>query len=253
MPSDNEIKEQSAGIMTSTHSQKSQVKGQADDSLLYSPRRREIEDLIRQKIVRELHDGLTQTVSALAMRINFARRMLNSEPEAAEKELEKVENLVRETAREIRHMIFILHPMDMESQGLSLALETLVEKMEELFNLEIELIINGDLVGFLPLEDQQVIYSIVEEAIDSIRKRKRIERVMVRLNRIDQQLAQLEIEDKGKPAAREERPFQGQDLESIEKYAGLIGGSVKVENKGYLVQILFPFPSVVEENNTAPQ
>jgi signal transduction histidine kinase len=209
---------------------------------------KEIEELTRLKVVRELHDGLTQTVSALAMRINFARRLMISNPDAAEKELEKVENLVRETAREIRHMIFILRPKDIESQGLNATLEALVGTMDDLFNQEIELIINENLIGHLPLNDQQVIYSIVEEAIDSARKRSGTNHILVHLDRIDEQVAQLEIEEVGNCAAQEERPFQGQELESIQKFAALISGSVSVKNEGMLVRILFPFNLTAEED-----
>ena len=75
----------------------------------------EVQEAERRHLARELHDGLTQTVSALAMRANFARRTLESDPGAALLELEKVEDLARETAREIRHMIFILHPREIAS------------------------------------------------------------------------------------------------------------------------------------------
>ena len=53
---------------------------------------KEIGELNRQKVVRQLHDGLTQTVSALAMRINYARRLIAVDPDAAGEELEKVED-----------------------------------------------------------------------------------------------------------------------------------------------------------------
>ena len=57
----------------------------------------ELQDVTHQKLIRELHDGLSQTVSALAMRVNFARRMLDSDREAAIQELVKVEDLARNT------------------------------------------------------------------------------------------------------------------------------------------------------------
>ena len=65
---------------------------------------KEIDYLTRQKVVRQLHDGLTQTVSALAMRINFTRRIMATDPEAASAELEKVEDLTREATKEIRRL-----------------------------------------------------------------------------------------------------------------------------------------------------
>ena len=247
MPSDKETQKQCKELMVSIRYQRSRRGKQTANYLQNSRVSKEIEEVIRKKVVRELHDGLTQTVSALAMRINFARRLMISDPDASERELEKVEGLTRETTREIRYMIFILRPLEMESQGLTAALKSMAGKMDELFNLEIGLIINGDLVEHLPLNDQQVIYSMVEEAIDSARKRNGAKHVLVRLDRIDGQVVQLEIEDTSKSATRSERPFQRQELESIQKFAGLISGSVRVENGGMLLRILFPFTQAAEE------
>ena len=253
MPSDKETQKQCEELIVSIRYQRSRRGKQTANYLQNSRVSGEIEELIRKKVVRELHDGLTQTVSALAMRINFTRRLMISDPHSAEKELEKVEDLARETTREIRHMIFILRPMEMESQGLTAALELMAGKMDELFNLEIELIINEDLVEHLPLNDQQVIYSMVEEAIDSVRKQNGAMHVLVRLDRIDSQVVQLEIEDTSMPAARAEHPFQGQELESIQKFAELISGSASVENGGMLVRVLFPFTQTAEEGTSPLQ
>ena len=150
-------------------------------------------------------------------------------------------------------MIFVLRPMEMESQGLTEALDVMAGKMDEFFNLGIELIINGDLAEHLPLNDQQVIYSMVGEALDSARKRNGAKHVLVRLDKIGGQLIQLEIEDTSKPAAQAERPFQGQELGSIQKLAELISGSVSLENEGMLVRILFPFTQTAEEETSSLQ
>jgi signal transduction histidine kinase len=249
MPSDKENQKQCEELIVSIRYQRSRMGKQIQNSRVNG----EIEKLTRQKVLRELHDGLTQTVSALAMRISFIRRLNISDPDAAEGELEKVEDLARKTAREVRHMIFILRPMEMESQGLTEALDAMAGKMDELFNLGIELIINGDLVEHLPLNDQHVIYSMVEEALDSARKRNGAKHVLVRLDKIGGQLIQLEIEDTSKPATQAERPFQGQELGSIQKLSELISGSVSLENEGMLVRILFPFTQTAEEETSSLQ
>jgi two-component system sensor histidine kinase DegS len=253
MPSNKETQKQFEELMVSIRYQRTR-RGKKTENYLQNPHlSREIENLTRRKVERELHDGLTQTVSALAMRVNYARRLMISDPHAAEKELEKIEDLARESTREIRHMIFILRPMEMESQGLTAALEAMAGKMDTLFNQEIELIINENLVEHLTPNDQQVIYSMVEEAIDSVRKQNGARHVLVRLDRIDNQVVQLEIEDASKRAPREENPFQGQELESIQKFAGLIRGSVSVVNEGMLVRVLFPVTQTDEEGTSPLQ
>ena len=92
---------------------------------------------------------------------------------------------------------------------------------------------------------------MVEEALDSARTRNGTKHMLVRLDRIGGQLIQLEIEDTSKPAVQAERPFQGQELGSIQKFAELISGSVSLENEGMLVRIRFPFTQTAEEETSS--
>ena len=122
----------------------------------------DLQELTRRKLARNLHDGLTQTVASLAMRVNFARRLMDTDPEAAKLELLKIEELTRRTAKDIRHMIFILRRVDFESHGLKAELEQMVDKMGELFNLEIDLSIEDDLVESFTTYKQEILYSMIE-------------------------------------------------------------------------------------------
>jgi signal transduction histidine kinase len=94
----------------------------------------EIQEESRKKLARDLHDGPTQAISAIAMRVNFARRLMDRDFKAASEELYKIEELARRTTKEIRHMLFTLRPLVLESQGLVATLESMAEKMKETFN-----------------------------------------------------------------------------------------------------------------------
>jgi signal transduction histidine kinase len=78
----------------------------------------------------------------MAMRINLARRMLTKNVKEADNELVKIEELAHRTTKEIRHMLFTLRPLILESQGLTAALEAMAEKMRETFSQNV--IINID-------------------------------------------------------------------------------------------------------------
>ena len=79
----------------------------------------EVQEEARKKLSRDLHDGPTQSVAAIAMRVNFARRLIDRNSNAAAEELYKIEELARKTTKEIRHMLFTLRPSD---SGVSRAL-----------------------------------------------------------------------------------------------------------------------------------
>ena len=74
----------------------------------------EIQEDARKKLARDLHDGPTQSIAAIAMRLNFARRLLDRDLKATSEELGKIEDLARRTTKEIRHMLFTLRPLVLE-------------------------------------------------------------------------------------------------------------------------------------------
>jgi signal transduction histidine kinase len=93
----------------------------------------EVEEDARKKLARDLHDGPTQTISAIAMRMSYVYRLLERDPEQVPAELKKVEELARNTTKEIRNLLFGLRPLVLESQGLTAALNQLAEKMKETY------------------------------------------------------------------------------------------------------------------------
>ena len=84
----------------------------------------------------------TQSVAAMAMRINLARRMMERNTGSRDEELVKIEDLAHRTSKEIRHMLFTLRPLILESQGLGAALQAMAEKMRETFSQNV--IVNVD-------------------------------------------------------------------------------------------------------------
>jgi signal transduction histidine kinase len=164
---------------------------------LEKERMTEIQEEARKKLARDLHDGPAQSVAALAMRVNFARRLMDRDPHAAAEELFKVEELARRTVKEIRHMLFILRPLVLESQGLVAALQSMAEKLKETYNQNVVIEADPDIVSQIENGKQGVIFYIAEEAVNNARKHAQATHVWVRLKEASQDIAMLEIEDDG--------------------------------------------------------
>lgn len=156
----------------------------------------EIEEEARNRLARDLHDGPTQSVAALAMRVNFARRLLERDPKAASQELFKVEDLARRTTKEIRHMLFTLRPLILESQGLVMALKQLAEKVKDTLSQDVRIDAAIDVANNLEMGKQGIVFYIAEEAISNAAKHAEAEHVWVRL-RSEGDLFVLEVEDDG--------------------------------------------------------
>jgi signal transduction histidine kinase len=208
----------------------------------------EIQEEARKKLARDLHDGPTQAVAAIAMRVNFARRLMERDGKATAEELYKIEDLARRTTKEIRHMLFTLRPLVLESQGLIPALEAMADKMHETYSQNV--IIEGDqhLVPDLEMGKQAVIFYIIEEAVNNARKHAQAAHIWVRLKQIENQLALLEIEDDGVgfnvgavDAFYDKRGSLG--MVNMRERAELVNGIMRidsVEGQGTIIQVVIP-------------
>jgi signal transduction histidine kinase len=157
----------------------------------------EIQEEARKKLARDLHDGPTQSVAALAMRVNYARRLISQNVDAAVAELVKIEELARGTTKEIRHMLFTLRPLVLESQGLIAALESMVDKMRETYDQNVTIEADPEIIPQLEMGKQGVIFYIAEEAVNNARKHAQAKHIWVRLKTSDEERVLLEIEDDG--------------------------------------------------------
>lgn len=157
----------------------------------------EIQEEARKKLARNLHDGPTQSVAAIAMRVNFARRLIDRDVKGAAEELFKIEDLARRTTKEIRHMLFTLRPLVLESSGLKAALESMADKMKETYEQNVIIEVDPMIVDQIEMGKQGVIFYIVEEAVNNARKHAEAEHILVRLKSGQEDIALLEIIDNG--------------------------------------------------------
>ena len=124
--------------------------------------------------------------------------LLNKDITAAGEALYQTEELARRTSRQLRHMLFTLRPLVLESEGLIAALESMAEKTKETFDQNVLIQCDTELVEELDMNTQTVIFTIAEEAVNNARKHAQAEHIWVKVTRLQADLAFLEIEDDGK-------------------------------------------------------
>jgi signal transduction histidine kinase len=225
------------------------------DLELEKERMMEIQEEARKKLARDLHDGPTQSVAAIAMRLNFARRLIDRDARAAAEELNKIEDLARRTTKEIRHMLFTLRPLVLESQGLTAALESMAEKTRETFNQNVLLDIDKSIENELEMGKQGVVFAIVEEAVNNARKYAQADHIWVRFKTIRQDIAVLEIQDDGigfdKAAVDANYETRGSlGMTNMRERTELVNGLFNIESSvgnGTLVQVVVPLTEEATE------
>ena len=208
----------------------------------------EVHEEARKKLARDLHDGPTQSVAAMAMRINLTRRMFNKDTQLALNELVKIEELAHRTTKEIRHMLFTLRPLILESQGLKAALQFMGEKMRETYSQNVVIDVNEKIIEDIEMGKQGVLFYIVEEAINNARKHAAAANIWVRLRELDTGLALLEVQDDGigfdvnaVNKAYDRRGSLG--MINLRERAELVNGLLNIQSqhgRGTLIQVYVP-------------
>lgn len=207
-----------------------------------------VQEEARRKLARALHDGPTQTVAAIPMQISRARHLLNRDVDAAAEALYQTEDLARRTSKQIRHMLFTLRPLVLESEGLTAALESMAEKTRETFGQNVSIKTDPQLVDELDMNTKTVIFTITEEAVNNARKHADAEHIAIRLQRIQEDLALLEIEDDGKGFDVERVTGNYEDRDSLgmvnmRERAELVEGVFHIKSKlgkGTTIQVVLP-------------
>jgi len=210
----------------------------------------EIHEEARKKLARDLHDGPTQSVAAMAMRLNITRRMMAKDVKGAAEEIVKLEELAHRTTKEIRHMLFTLRPLILESQGLAAAVQAMADKMMETYGQKVTINIDERVTTQLEMGKQGVIFYIIEEAVNNARKHAAAPVIAVNLRLMDAGIALLEIADNGMgfdvkavTQAYDKRASSSLGMVNLRERAELVNGLFQLDSapgQGTKVQVYIP-------------
>jgi len=133
------------------------------------------------------------------MRVNLARRMLSRDPVMTSEELVKIEDLARRTTKEIRHMLFTLRPIILETEGLAAAVRAIAEKMKEMYDKSVIIKLDEKITSRIDLSKSGVIFFIIDEAVNNARKHANAEHVWITITttKENSDIVDIEVKDDG--------------------------------------------------------
>lgn len=210
----------------------------------------DVDEEARKKLARDLHDGPTQSIAAIAMRMSYIGKLFKKSPEQVPDEIKKVEDLARRTTTEIRHMLFTLRPLVLETQGLSAALNQLANKAFEMHQQAVAVRVEQGVEERLDFQQQGVIFDIVEEAVNNARKHAKAKLISVTAMRQDE-MAIIQIADNGvgfDVAAMQDNYESRSSLGMVNmrERAQLLDGTFSLDSvrgKGTTITVLLPLKS----------
>jgi len=195
----------------------------------------------RERIGRELHDGIIQSIYAAGLMLEGAQHNIPREPEAAQAQLARAIGSLNQTIQDIRRYIFDLRG-EMPHDDLETGLSKMLKDFRVNTLLQTEFVVEGENTRPLGAERRQHIFQIAHEALANVARHAKARRVKVRL-RYGINALQLCISDdgiglSGLPANR------GQGLRNIRERARLLDGMLDVDtapNRGMTLILTVPY------------
>jgi len=190
----------------------------------------------RERIARELHDGLAQLLGYVNTKASAVRLMLkNRQADAAEKHLQQLEEAAQELFVDVREAILGLKMNGHAAQGSGLptALKAYTAQFSRLSNLPVDVRIDPaaeDLA--LPAETELQLMRIVQESLTNVRKHASARQAIVSLQFCDSML-ELSVRDDGagfRPGPSRDGDWPRYGLSTMRERAEAIGAAFTLDS-----------------------
>lgn len=180
----------------------------------------------RERIGRELHDGIIQSIYASGLMLEGARHDLIDEPEEARRQLTRAIESLNRTIQDIRRYIFDLRG-EMPEDDLETGLRKLLKDFRVNTLLETTFSLEGEGARRLDAERRQHVFQIAREALTNVARHARAQRVEVRLQ-YEADVLQLSISDDG--VGLSATPSEnGHGLRNIRERTRLLNGVLDID------------------------
>ncbi len=150
----------------------------------------------KNRIARDLHDGLVQSLATLDLRLEVCRRLIGSAPTALESELADLQSLVKTEQAELRDYMRRLRTSTYPDKDLLEAIQKLADSVEKESGLTVQVSFDLGQIN-LPQDLSTELYQIIHEALTNVRKHAEARQVTVRLD-LGESSLNLSIADDGK-------------------------------------------------------
>lgn len=157
-----------------------------------------LEEDVRKRLARDLHDGPTQLLAAIRMGLEFSRKLLTRDLSKVDGELGELLSIADRALKQVRTLLFDLRPAVLETQGLMPALEFYTRQVQETEGKDFSIILDAG--GFdrrLGSRAEKEIFSVVQEALGNVRKHAEARNVWINL-KVDDDRLLITMRDDGK-------------------------------------------------------
>ena len=180
----------------------------------------------RERLARELHDSVTQSLYSLTLLAEASQRLLGGgDLERAAEYTGRLGEIAQQALKEMRLLVYQLRPLVLKREGLVGALQQRLDAVEKRAGVDARLLVEGALD--LPAPMEEGLYRIAQEALNNALKHAAPRTVILRIG-TDAQRVTLEVEDDGRGFDVGAGDGGGMGLTSMQERAERLGGSLSL-------------------------
>jgi signal transduction histidine kinase len=182
----------------------------------------------RQRLARELHDSLSQTLYGIALGCHTALTLLDRDRDRVVQALDYTLALAGAGLTEMRALIFDLRPESLESEGLASALSKQAAAVRVRNDIDVEVTLCGEPEARLDVKE--TIYRIAQEALHNAVKHAQATRLILALSDESDAL-RIEITDNGIGFDPQASYAGHLGIRSMRERTSRLGGSVEISSQ----------------------
>ena len=198
----------------------------------------------KNRIARDLHDGLLQSLAGLDLRLAACRKLFSDAPGEIRLELEALQRLIRDEHLKLRNYMKRLRTPSFADDELPDALRDYVAAFERQNAIRVQLLIPGGGVRMSRSANREL-YQIIQEALTNVRKHAAASQVRIKIEQDDSAI-RVQVEDNGRGFSAEANGAEEPQFRkpwSIAERTRTLNGSLEVESKpgrGTVLSIAIP-------------
>jgi signal transduction histidine kinase len=195
----------------------------------------------RNRVRRDLHDGVKQELFGISMQLATARASLESGNGSVARHLEEAQRLGQRVQRELTAIIEELGPSGVRTEGLQAALAELAMQFERQSGIRVVMEAPPQIT--LPEACAGVLFRVVQEALTNVGRHSAASQVGISLVFTDGDL-RLTVADDGHGLPAELADSAGLGLTTMRERVEALGGSFEVKDAspGTCVEVAVPVP-----------
>jgi len=187
----------------------------------------------RKRIARELHDGIGQVFTALALGLSGVEETMPRDPVLARAQIANLKELSMRTMTEMRHLVADLRPAQLDDLGLVPALHWLADEWRDRLSIDVRVQVTGHRHRLSP-EVETILFRTTQEALTNVAKHAHAQQASIKLA-FNQDQVELIIEDNGvgmtpEQVTRRQIHYQGWGLAGIQERTSLVGGTFDIDS-----------------------